>query len=48
MCASCRISDGPDRQSVLTTGHPHARASTKTMPNPSYADDRTKSAALDM
>src|SRR3954465_13425623 len=39
-----RISAGPLGQSVLTTGQPHAIASTSTLPNPSQADDSTNRA----
>ncbi len=39
------ISFGSDLQSVETTGQPHIIASTRTLPNPSYADDRTNTSA---
>jgi hypothetical protein len=40
-----RISAGPLGQSVLTTGQPQAKASTITLPNPSQAEERTKTEA---
>ena len=43
-----RISAGPDGQSVLTHGQPHASAWTRTPGRPSYREDDTRGAARDM
>ena len=40
-----RISAGPLGQSVLTTGQPHAIASTNTLPKPSHAEDKASTRA---
>ena len=45
---ACKISDGPEGQSVLTHGQPHARASINTLPNPSISDEITNREARDM
>ena len=43
-----KISAGPLGQSVLTTGQPQAKASAITLPNPSQAEERTKTEARAM
>jgi hypothetical protein len=43
-----KISAGPLGQSELTTGQPQAKASAITLPNPSQAEERTKTEARAM